>query len=145
MPTQIAALPDGDEWKDIKAAQPPATFGEAGAPQVFYSDASAELIVFAGEPALQAVPGTGLEWASNTTSDVFYHAADQTWYVLLSGRWFSAQSFDGPWTFATPNLPADFQNIPTEASYYAVRASVPGTSESAEARLKASIRSWRVC
>ena len=36
-------------------------------------------------------------------------------------------------------LPDDFRNIPEDAPYYAVRTSVPGTSESAEARLKASI------
>lgn len=139
LPALISSLPDDDNWKDVKAAQPPAAFGDTGVPQVYSSDTSAELVVFAGEPSLESVPGTGLEWVSNTTSDVFYRKADTTWYVLLSGRWFAAQSLDGPWTFATPNLPADFQNIPTEASYYSVRASVPGTSESAEARLKASI------
>ena len=48
-------------------------------------------------------------------------------------------SLKGPWTFATPDLPAAFRAIPEGAPYYAVRASVPGTSESAEARLKASI------
>jgi hypothetical protein len=59
--------------------------------------------------------------------------------VLLSGRWFRAPELSGPWAFATPDLPADFRNIPEDAPYYAVRSSIPGTSESAEARLKASI------
>ncbi|MBY3232705.1 SH3 domain-containing protein [Rhizobium laguerreae] len=139
LPPEISSLPDDDAWKDVKAALPATKFGESGVPRVFYSDVPAELLVFEGKPALQKVPGTGLEWASNTTSDVFYRPFDSTWYVLLSGRWFSAPSLDGPWMFATPNLPADFQNIPQDAPYYAVRASVPGTSESAEARLKASI------
>ena len=45
----------------------------------------------------------------------------------------------GPGLSRRPILPADFQNIPEDAPYYAVRAAVPGTSEAAEARLKASI------
>ena len=139
LPQQLSSLPDEDAWKDAKAALPATKFGENGAPKVFYSDVPAELLVFQRKPALEKVPGTGLEWASNTTSDVFYRPANKTWYVLLSGRWFSATSLEGPWTFATPSLPADFQNIPQGATYYAVRASIPGTSESAEARLKASI------
>lgn len=97
------------------------------------------MLLFDGEPKLEPVPDTKLEWVSNTTSDVFFHKDQKTWYVLVSGRWFSAASLEGPWTFATPSLPADFQNIPDDAAYYQVRASVPGTSESAEARLKASI------
>ena len=97
------------------------------------------MILFKGEPTLQDVPRTSLQWASNTESDVFFDKAGKQWYVLLSGRWFRAPSLDGPWTFATPDLPAEFQNIPEDAPYNAVRAAVPGTSEAAEARLKASI------
>lgn len=108
-------------------------------PKVLASDAPSEMILLNGAPALQDVPGTALQWASNTESDVFFHRASRQWYVLLSGRWFRAPSLDGSWTFATPNLPDDFQNLPEDAPYYAVRSSVPGTSEAAEARLKASI------
>ncbi len=138
LPDLFGKLPDDDNWKDARAAIPLAT-GEGVTPKVIYSDKPSELLVFNGEPKLEAVPGTGLKIATNTESDVFYLPADSNWYVLVSGRWFSAASLDGPWTFATPNLPQDFQNIPEAASYYTVRSSVPGTSENAEARLKASI------
>lgn len=139
LPDQLSKLPDDENWKDARAAMPPAAPADGIVPKVVYADKPAELIQFDGEPALEPVPGTGLEWASNSESDVFFRKADGNWYVLLSGRWFSSASLDGPWTFATPNLPDDFQNIPDDAPYYAVRASVPGTSENAEARLKASI------
>ncbi|OCP16290.1 SH3 domain-containing protein [Ensifer sp. LC163] len=138
LPDLFGKLPDDDNWKDAKAAIPLAA-GEGAVPKVIYSDTPSELLVFDGEPKLEAVPGTGLKIATNTESDVFYLAQDSNWYVLVSGRWFSAASLDGPWTFATPNLPQDFQNIPEDAAYYTVRSSVPGTSENAEARLKASI------
>ncbi|CDZ68135.1 Carbohydrate-binding family V/XII [Neorhizobium galegae bv. orientalis] len=139
LPDIISKLPDDDSWKDARAAVPPMPFENGKVPKVIYSDAPAEMLLFDGQPKLEAVPGTALQWASNTTNDVFYHGANKTWYVLLSGRWFSAKGLEGPWTFATPDLPSDFQDIPDDAPYYQVRASVPGTSESAEARLKASI------
>jgi uncharacterized protein YraI len=139
LPDLLSHLPDEDNWKDARAAIPPAPFAEGKAPKVFHSDKPAELIQFKGEPTYEPVPGTGLEWVSNSDGDVFRAKADGMIYVLLSGRWFSAKSLDGPWTFATPTLPADFRNIPDDAPYYSVRSSVPGTSENAEARLKANI------
>ena len=120
-------------------AVPPEPYQDGKVPRIIATDTPAEMILFEGEPALQDVPKTSLRWASNTESDVFFDKAGKQWYVLLSGRWFRAPKLDGPWTFATPDLPADFRNIPEDAPYYAVRSSVPGTSESAEARLKASI------
>lgn len=139
LPEALSKLPDEENWKEARAAMPPTAFGEGGAPRVIYSAEPAEMIQFTGEPALEAVPGTGLQWASNSDSAVFFDKATADWYVLLSGRWFSAKSLDGPWAFATPSLPLDFQNIPSDGPYATVRASVPGTSENAEARLKASI------
>ena len=139
LPDALSSLPDDDSWKDARAAMPAVPFEGGKVPKVVYSNTPAEMVVFDGQPKLEAVGGTRLRWASNTTSDVFFHEGDRKWYVLLSGRWFSAQSLVGLWTFATPDLPADFQKIPDDAPYYQVRASVPGTSESTEARLKASI------
>ncbi|WP_082555628.1 MULTISPECIES: SH3 domain-containing protein [unclassified Ensifer] len=139
LPPVLSRLPDDENWKDAHAGIPPQPFEGGQSPKVVYSDKPAELIQFSGEPALVSVPGTGLKWASNSENDVFYRDADARWYVLLSGRWFSSSALDGPWTFATPTLPTDFQNIPDDVPYYTVRSSVPGTSENAEARLRASI------
>ena len=60
-------------------------------------------------------------------------------YFLVAGRWFSAPDFTGPWTFATPSLPADFKQIPLEHARSRVLASVPGTTQAAEAVLLAQI------
>ena len=60
-------------------------------------------------------------------------------YYLVAGRWFSAPDFTGPWTFATPTLPADFKKIPLEHERSRVLASVPGTDQAAEAVLLAQI------
>jgi hypothetical protein len=60
-------------------------------------------------------------------------------YYLVSGRWFSAPDFAGPWTFATPTLPPEFKKIPLEHARSRVLASVPGTTQAAEAILLAQI------
>ena len=73
------------------------------------------------------MPGTGLLWVSNTESDVFRMGKTGPVYYLVAGRWFSAPDFTGPWTFATPSLPADFKKIPLEHERSRVLASVPGT------------------
>ena len=39
---------------------------------------------------------------------------DGDFYFLVAGRWFKSASLEGPWTFATPSLPADFKEIPVE-------------------------------
>jgi hypothetical protein len=139
LPAQLKSLPEDGSWDDARAAVPPQPYEGGIVPRVISTDVPSELILFDGEPVLQDVPGTALRWVSNSESDVFFHKASQQWYVLLSGRWYRAPALSGPWTFATPDLPADFLRIPEDAPYYAVRASIPGTSESAEARLRASI------
>jgi len=141
LPDPIKALPDDDNWTETREAIPPEPFPDGKPPKVVYSDKPSEMIVFEGEPKLEPVKGTGLEWAANTDSDVFFHKESRTWYILVSGRWYRSASLEGPWAFATPDLPSDFLNIPEDAPYYSVRASVPNTSEAAQARLKASIPS----
>ncbi len=139
LPDLIKSLPDDDNWKETREAIPGEPFPDNKPPKVIYSDKPAEMIVFDGDPKLEPVEGTGLEWASNTDSDVFFLKSTSTWYILVSGRWFKSASLDGPWEFTTPDLPSDFQNLPDDAPYYSVRSSVPGTSEAEQARLKASI------
>ncbi len=139
LPAVLKDLPDDSNWADARGAIPPESYKENSVPKVITTDTPAEMILFQGEPSLQDVPKTSLQWSSNTEADVFFDKASKHWYVLLSGRWFRAADLNGPWAFATPDLPGDFRNLPEDAPYFAVRASVPGTSEAAEARLKASI------
>ena len=110
------------------------------APQVFVSLKPAEMILLTGEPSYVAVQGAPqLLWVNNTESDVFRMGRTGPVYVLISGRWFSAPDFTGPWTFATLKLPEDFKKIPLEHPRSRVLASVPGTTQAAEAVLLAQI------
>jgi hypothetical protein len=139
LPESFAKLPADDNWKEVKAALPGKNIDAKQAPRVFVSTMPAEMILIDGKPAYQQLVGTSLYWVSNTDSDVFRVGQTGAVYYLVSGRWFSSPGFDGPWTFATPSLPADFQKIPLEHPRSRVLASVPGTPQAAEAVLLAQI------
>jgi hypothetical protein len=119
--------------KPLPASQP--------APQIFVSQKPAEIIVTAKAPSLRAVEGTGLQRVVNTSNILFFQPATNSYFVLLSGRWFSARAFAGPWVFATDKLPPDFSMISPSGPDASVLASVPGTIASQEAVLRAQIPS----
>ena len=103
IPASFAKLPAEENWKDVKANLPGKPVAASAVPKVFVSYQPAELILLTGEPTYSAVTGTQLFWVSNTESDVFRMGKTGTVYYLVTGRWFSAADFTGPWTFATPS------------------------------------------
>jgi hypothetical protein len=137
LPESFKKLPAEENWKDVKAALPGKPVKPV--PNVFVSNQPAELILLTGEPSYLLVDGTGLLWVSNTESDVFRMGKTGPVYYLVAGRWFTAPDFTGPWTFATPSLPADFKKISLEHPRSRVLASVPGTDQAAEAVLIAQV------
>jgi len=59
---------------------------------------------------------------------------------LLAGRWFAADSLDGPWRFVPgEELPEDFAKIPEENQMGTVLNAVPGTNLANEAVINAQI------
>jgi len=99
-----------------------------------------ELIVTTGDPQFTPVPGGTLLYASNTASDLFLDQADHRFYVLLSGRWYAAASFGGPWQYiASDRLPPEFAQIPPDSAKAEVLSFVAGTTEAREAVLDAGI------
>ena len=110
------------------------------APEVFVATSPSELIIFNGQPSFVAIPGTQLLYAANTSGNVFKSLSDQRNYILISGRWFSAATLDGPWQFEPGNkLPRDFANIPDDSPKENVKASVPGTMQAQESLIANSI------
>jgi hypothetical protein len=138
VPDSFYKLPADDDWKDVRAALA-APAGGGSRPIVYVSRKPAELILLRGAPSYAVVRGTHLRWVSNTESDVFRLGPTGPVYFLVSGRWFSAPGFSGPWTFATPSLPEDFKNIPLDHPRSRVLASVPGTTQALEAVILAEV------
>jgi hypothetical protein len=139
LPASFAKLPADDNWKEVKAALPGKPIGSGELPKVFVTTKPGELILLSGPPSYLLITGTKLLWVSNSESDVFRLGKTGPVYFLVSGRWFSAPDFNGPWTFATQALPEDFKKIPVEHPRSRVLASVPGTDEAAEAVLLAQV------
>ena len=140
LPAGLKTLPDdNDNWTDVKKAVPGVALKSSAVPKIFVSTTPAELILLHGEPNYLLVPNTKLLWVSNTDSDVFRLGKGGPVYFLISGRWFTAADFSGPWTFATQSLPEDFAKIPLSHERSRVLASVPGTDQAAEAVLLAQI------
>ena len=135
LPGDFKKLPDDDNWSEVKAANPPEK-GNADVPTVFVSDRPAELIVTDGEPSYRTVGGPGLEYVSDTDSDVFRF--DHTFFYLVSGRWFSARTLRGPWTHES-ELPEAFASIDPDHDKGHVLAAIAGTDEARLAVLEASI------
>ena len=111
-----------------------------GVPTIYTSQVPTELIVFKGQPDFVPIVGTQLLWASNTTSDIMINTANNNYYGLLAGRWFTAANLTGPWTFVASNaLPADFAKIPPHSLAGAVLPTVAGTPQAQEAVIENSI------
>ena len=140
LPESFSKLPADENWKDVKAAVPGKRLSGNAVPKVFVSTEPAELIVLEGKFSYLKVEGTQtLLWVNNTEGDLFRMGTSGDFYFLVAGRWFKAATLDGPWTFATPALPADFKQIPVEHPRSRVLASVPGTTQATEAVLLATI------
>lgn len=125
---------------NVQLYNPQQGAASSATPTVYVSTVPAELIVTQGAPDFQPVSGTQLLQAANTTSSLFMDVSKQTYYLVISGRWFSTQNLTGAWQFVPANqLPADFANIPENAPAGTVLASVAGTKQAQEAAISASV------
>ena len=107
---------------------------QQGAPQLVVATTPTELIVTAGVPHWMPIPGTSLQYVENTTGNVFKDQRNKQYYVLVTGRWFRAPGFDGPWHYIPGHeLPSDFAKIPDDSPKENVKASIPETPQSQDA------------
>ncbi len=140
LPDSFSKLPKEDKnWDDVRKNLPGQHLKPEDVPKVHYSEVPTELIYINKEPKLEIIKGTNLQWVSNTESDLFFDPGERQFYFLVSGRWFRSDKLNGEWKFASTELPEDFRKIPADHPHGDVRGSVPGTRESDEAIILASI------
>ncbi|MGH7156176.1 MAG: hypothetical protein ACREF3_19790 [Acetobacteraceae bacterium] len=140
LPAAFNAIPHDTSFAAVRQQIPPKPVPVADkVPTIFVSTRPAEIVVTAGPPQFAAVPGTPLQRVSNTGATLFFDPADHLFYILISGRWFSASGLHGPWSFASDKLPAEFAMLPDQGGDAAVLASVPGTAQAQDAALRAQI------
>ncbi len=138
LPADFNKVASDPKWAEMKKPiLSPSAKGNP--PTVFYSTKPAEVILFQGEPVYADIPGTQLSYATNTGADLLRYGPTKEYYYLAAGRWFKAADLKGPWTYATPDLPPDFANIPPNSPIGVVLVSVPGTPEAEDAILMAQV------
>jgi hypothetical protein len=140
LPQDMSKVAQDKQWSALKKIIPPPSKSGGVTPAVFYSDKPAEVVLFEGQPVYAQIPDTQLTYATNTNSVVFVYTPTQQFYYLTAGRWFRTTDLQqGPWTYATPDLPPDFAKIPLSSSASAILATVPGTDEAKDAVLLAQV------
>lgn len=139
LPKGLSALPDDEDWTEVRSQIPGKRLSTP--PAVFVATEPAELILTKGEPTFSPIRSTKLMRVANTETSVFFHSGDKKYYLLTAGRWFRATGLAGPWSAASKNLPSDFSKIPSDDPAAFVKASVPGTTEAKDAVLLASVPS----
>ena len=103
---------------------------KTGAPGIIVATTPTELLVTEGPPDWVPIEGTMLLYVNNTTGSLFKNLNDQNTYVLVTGRWFRAPDFSGPWQHVPgTGLPPDFAQIPDDSPKENVKASVPRTPQ----------------
>jgi len=126
-PAPVGELAEGQENPEGSSSQ---------GPEIVVSFEPAELVFIDGQPNLAPIGNGGLLNIVNTDSDVVFEVGSQTYFVLLSGRWYRGRSLDGPWEWvANDALPEAFASIPDDSELGYLRSSVAGTEESREAIL----------
>ena len=110
--------------------------GSAPRPVVVTATEPTELIWTDGATQWKPVPNTQLQYAANSSGNVI-KGTDGKIYTVLSGRWYTGPSLEGPWTYvASDRLPPDFAKIPKDTDVAGVLPFVAGTDE-AEAAVTA--------
>ncbi|WP_341988366.1 carbohydrate-binding family V/XII [Azorhizobium sp. AG788] len=109
-------------------------------PAIIVATQPTELIQTEGQPELLPVAGTALMTMKNADHAVFMDPNSNTYYVLISGRWFRSTNLDSGWSYvANDALPADFAKISPQDPKANVLLSVAGTPQAKEAAIAATI------
>jgi len=139
LPKDMLKVAKNPQWAGLAKSISPTAIASGPVPTVFYSTGPAEVILFKGQPVYSKITGTDLVFANNTDADLFVHVPTQQYFYLAAGRWFSSASLQGPWIYATSDLPADFAKIPVDSPAARVLVSVPGTEQAKDAVLLAQV------
>src|SRR5271156_1497814 len=109
-------------------------------PQIITATVPTELIVTGGAPKWTALTGNDLLYVSNTETTMLKEIATNKYFLLLSGRWFSSKSLDGPWTYERGDqVPASFKKIAPASPVGDALTAVAGTNQAEDAEMDAEI------
>ena len=70
-------------------------------PDILFTTAPVALVRLDGEPDLQAIPGSDVLVAVNSTATLLRLGVNGAWYMPVGGRWLTAAALAGPWQATT--------------------------------------------
>lgn len=109
----LASVPGTSEAKDaVLIAQIPTTMVLNPA-----TAAAQAKVTYTGTPQFAPIPGTTLQYATNTTDKVIQ--VGDVYYLCLQGVWFTSATPQGPWTTAA-SVPQVIYTIPPSSPVYNV-------------------------
>ena len=124
----------------VNIAPKPGVDKPSTTPEIVVATEPTELVSTLGKPDWQSLTGGQLLYVKNTETPWIRDVSQDAMFILLSGRWFSAKSTSGPWTFVRADeLPASFKDIPPDSDIGGLRVSVAGTEEAQDAMYDAQI------
>jgi hypothetical protein len=123
-----------------QALAPNQTGSVSERPDVIVATEPTEIVVMEGQGELAFIDDTNLMYLMNSEDDAFVDSSAQRIYLLLAGRWYTATSKLGPWSYIpSKDLPEDFRKIAPDFERPHVLASVSGRDEAHFARLNTFI------
>lgn len=141
-PANVVALftDKARDARDSARDTPPLPADQLRRARILVATEPTELISTDGRPAMQPLVGSELLTVSNTDSDLFFDVPSQTWYIVVSGRWYRARSLSGDWSFVeSDRLPASFARIPPSSSKADALAYVAGTEAAKDAVMDSAV------
>jgi hypothetical protein len=122
LPADFAKIPEGSD-KDVVLANVAGTDAareaviDAQIPQTAKVDITSTscTVTYDGEPKFEAIEGTSLEVAVNTSATVL--RSNNKYYAVEDGVWFVSDKATGPWSVSTER-PADVEDIPPSNQAY---------------------------
>ena len=132
-PADLQALVPDDDDASTDAETTSESTSETP-PAIVSAVAPTELVVTDGAPRWSSVADGRLLYVENTETPWLRDIESGAMYLLLSGRWFRADSKQGPWSFVRADeLPPAFAEVSPEAPIGGIRTAVAGTPEANDA------------
>jgi hypothetical protein len=82
-------------------------------PHLIVTQTPAVLLTIDGNPLLQPIGSTGLNFVANANMDLFYHPAMKKYYLFIGEQWLSTLDLKGEWR-NNIKLPDIFKEIPDD-------------------------------
>ncbi len=85
-------------------------------------------VTYYGAPSFQPITDTPLTYAVNTATPVMFVPSASSYYAVENGVWFTAASFNGPWTVAVNIPPVIYTIPPSSPLHYVTYVQVYGST-----------------